>query len=133
MRTVFGSFAASIFATVSAVLFVVMAEAAPVANLPLTCPNAGAIGQTDCSGLAYQSPAPALIVLEGPSSAPTWARASTLASADTLAVCTLPVEPGTYSSCRDSACVRRIAFVAKSTVFRWRSRRATHVSRHRTA
>ena len=32
-------------------------------------------------------------------------------------VCTLPVEPGTYSSCRDAAGVRRYAFVPKSQIF----------------
>jgi hypothetical protein len=117
MRTVSASFAASIFLMIACGMFVTAAQAAPIANLPLTCPNAGAIGQSDCSGLVYRSPTPELIVLKGPSSAPTWARASTLASADTLAVCTLPVEPGTYSSCRDSSGVRRIAYVPKSTVF----------------
>ena len=59
-------------------LFVPVAQAAPVANLPLTCPDAGAIGQTNCGGLVYQSPTAQLIVLKGPSSAATWARASSL-------------------------------------------------------
>ena len=97
-------------------LFVPVAQAAPVANLPLTCPDAGAIGQTNCGGLVYQSPTPQLIVLKGPSSAATWARANSLTSSDTVAVCTLPVEPGTYSSCRDASGVRRL-FLCQRTRF----------------
>ena len=58
-----------------------------------------------------------LIVLKGPSSAPVWSRASSLTNSDTVNVCTLPVEPGTYSNCRDAAGVRRYAFVPKSQVF----------------
>ena len=93
------------------------AEAQPVANLPLTCPNAANIGQpqNNCSGLTYQRPtSDQLIVLR---SNGTWIRAANLASSDTLAVCSLPVEPGTYSSCKDAAGVRRIAYLAKSQVF----------------
>jgi hypothetical protein len=47
-------FAASAFASG---LFPV-AQAAPVANLPLTCPNAAAIGQpqNNCSGFVYRQP-----------------------------------------------------------------------------
>ena len=101
-------------------LFVPVAQAAPVANLPLTCPDAGAIGQppSNCSGWIYQLPnTEQIIVLKGPSESAIWARASSLTSSDTLFVCTLPVEPGTYSSCRDASGVRRFAFVPKSQVF----------------
>ena len=106
-------------AVVSVAQFGAVAQAAPVANLPLTCPNASAIGQpqNNCSGWVYQSPTEQLVVLKGPAAAATWARPSSLTSSDTLWVCTLPVEPGTYSSCRDAAGVRRIAFVPKNQVF----------------
>jgi hypothetical protein len=104
---------------IASYFLVTVAQAAPVANLPLTCPNAAAIGQpqNNCGGLVYQSPTDQLIVLKGTSASATWARPSSLTSSDTLAVCTLPVEPGTYSSCRDASGVRRLAFVAKSQVF----------------
>ena len=36
--------------------------------------------------------------------------------ADTVFVCTLPVEPGQYSSCRDATGVRRMALVRKDSV-----------------
>jgi hypothetical protein len=101
-------------------LFVTAVHAAPAANLPLTCPDAAAIGQplNSCNFLSYQLPHPdQLIVLKGPSSAPLWSRAANVTSTETLAVCSLPVEPGTYSSCRDASGVRRIVFVAKSQVF----------------
>ena len=111
----------SILFAISCVLLVTAAEAAPVANLPLTCSSADAIGQPqdNCSGdWAYQLPnTDQLIVLKGPSSAPVWSRASSLTNSDTVNVCTLPVEPGTYSNCRDAAGVRRYAFVPKSQVF----------------
>ena len=100
---------------------VTVAHAAPVANLPLTCSSAGAIGQpqNNCDGdWAYQLPnTDQLIVVKGPSSAAVWSRASSLTNSDTVNVCTLPVEPGTYSNCRDAAGVRRYAFVPKSQVF----------------
>ena len=58
-------------------LFVPVAQAAPVANLPLTCPDAGAIGPKPTVAAWYIShPQPQLIVLKGPSSAATWARAN---------------------------------------------------------
>ncbi len=85
--------------------------------LPLTCPNAASIGQpqNNCSGLTYQQPtSDQLIVLR---SNGTWARAVNLAGADTLAVCALPVQPGTYSGCKDASGVRRIVYLAKSQVF----------------
>jgi len=107
-------------ASAIATLLAVESYAAPVANLPLTCSSATAIGQpqNDCDGVwAYQTPSSDLIVLEPPSSAPTWNRATNLASNETVAVCSLPVEPGAYSSCRDAAGVRRIVYVAKSQVF----------------
>ena len=91
----------SIVVTVTSLLFSSVCAAAPVANLPLTCPNAGAIGQpqNNCSGLTYQAPtSDQLVVLRANG---TWVRAANLASTDTLAVCALPVEPGTYSSCKD--------------------------------
>lgn len=95
------------------------AAGAPVANLPLTCASAGAIGQPQsaCSELTYRLPTPELIVLKGSSSDPVWSRASSLTKSDTLVVCTLAVEPGTYSSCRDSAGVRRMALLPKSHGF----------------
>jgi len=110
----------SIFLTTGCLLPVTFAEAAPVANLPLTCSSANAIGQpqNNCDGdWSYQTPTAELIVLKGPSASATWIRASNLTSSDTVNVCTLPVEPGTYSSCRDAAGVRRYAFVPKSQVF----------------
>ena len=110
----------SIFLTTGCVLLVTSAEAAPVANLPLTCSTASAIGQPqdNCGGdWSYETPTAELIVLKGPSATATWIRASNLTSSDTVNVCTLPVEPGTYSNCRDAAGVRRYAFVPKSQVF----------------
>ena len=110
----------SILFAISCGLVVTAAEAAPVANLPLTCSSADAIGQPqdNCNGdWAYQLPNTELIVLKGPSSAPVWSRASSLTNSDTVNICTLPVEPGTYSNCRDAAGVRRYAFVPKSQVF----------------
>lgn len=104
-------------ATLAAISLSITVEAAPIANLPLTCPSSAAIGQSqnNCSGLIYQQPSSdQLIVLR---SNATWARASTLASADTLTVCAIPVEPGTYSSCRDSGGVRRLVQIPKSQIF----------------
>ena len=92
-------------------------QTAPVANLPLTCPSASAIGQSQnsCSGLTYQLPSSdQLIVLK---SNGTWARAASLDRHDTLATCGLPVQPGTYSSCRDSSGVRRIVYWQKIWLF----------------
>lgn len=98
-----------------------LAQTAPTPNLPLTCPSASAINQpqNNCSGgLTYQLPSTdQLIVLRSPASAPIWQRAANLAGTDLIAVCALPVVPGTYSSCRDSAGVRRIVYVQKSQVF----------------
>jgi hypothetical protein len=39
-----------------------------------------------------------------------------LIGADTVLVCTLPVEPGQYSSCRDASGVRRMALVRKDSI-----------------
>ena len=50
------------------------------------------------------------------SSSYVWRKAADLAAADILLVCTIPVEPGAYSSCRDSAGIRRTAFVPKDSV-----------------
>ena len=108
----------SILFAISCGVLVRAAEAAPVANLPLTCSDASAIGQpqNNCGGdWAYQSAtSEQLIVL---TSNGTWARAVNLAGNDEVAVCALAVEPGTYSSCRD-ANVRLIFYVPKSQVFR---------------
>ena len=108
----------SILFAISCGLVVPAAWAQPVANLLLTCPDAGAIGQQSCSGLTYESPnnpnSMQLIVLR---SNGTWARAVSLAPTDVMAVCALPVEPGTYSSCRDESGTRRIVFRAKSEIF----------------
>ena len=104
-----------------ALLVSAAAQSAPVPNLPLTCSSASAIGQpqNNCNGVwAYQLPnTDQLIVLMGPSSSPVWSRASSLTGSDTVNVCTLPVEPGTYSSCRDAAGVRRMAFVRKDSIW----------------
>ena len=101
---------------VSAISIPLVAEAQLVANLPLTCSSESAIGQTNCDGeWAYSVPnTDQLIVLR---SNGTWERAATLASADTLTVCALPVQPGIYSNCRDSAGVRRLVQLPKSQVF----------------
>ena len=111
----------SVFFSGSCVLLVTAAEAQPVANLPLTCSTASAIGQpqNNCGGdWAYLLPnSDHLIVLRGPSSAPTWATVSSLAGNETLAVCSLPVEAGTYSGCRDAAGVRGIVYLARNQVF----------------
>jgi hypothetical protein len=104
-------------ASAIAYLFLGAAQATPVANLPLTCSSESSIGQSqnDCTGVwSYQTPNAQLIVLQGP--AGIWMRAADLASNETLAVCLLPVEPGTYSSCRDGSGVRRTAFVPKGSV-----------------
>ena len=45
-----------------------------------------------------------------------WRSAGDLAGSDLVLVCTLPVEPGSYSSCRDAAGIRRTAFVPKDSV-----------------
>lgn len=97
--------------------FVLATAQTPAPNLPLTCPSAGAVGQSqdNCSGLTYQQPtSDQLIVLR---SNGTWARAASLAAADTLTVCAIAVQPGAYSSCRDSAGVRRLIQLPKSQVF----------------
>ena len=97
------------------------ARAAPFANLPLTCSSASAIGQpqNNCTGdWVYLLPnTDELVVLKGPASAPTWARAANVASSETVAVCSLPVEPGGYSGCKDASGVRRIVYLPKIQVF----------------
>ncbi len=92
------------------------AHSAPVANLVLACPDNNAVGQAfdSCRGYVYQIPTNQLIVVSGPSYI--WRRASDLAGSDTLSVCTLPAEPGQYSSCRDGTGARRTAFVRKDSV-----------------
>ena len=79
----------SMLFAISCGLLVTAAEAAPVANLPLTCSSADAIGQpqNNCGGdWSYQTPTAELIVLKGPSATATWIRASNLTSSDTVAV-----------------------------------------------
>jgi hypothetical protein len=105
----------SILFAISCGLVVTAAEAQPVADLPLTCPDAGAIGQQSCSNLTYESPTnDQLIVLRGSG---TWARAASIAAGEAVAVCSLPVEPGTYSNCRDGAGTRRIVYRPKTQIF----------------
>ena len=73
------------------------AHSAPVPNLALTCSDENAIGQAQnaCEGIwAYQIPTNALIVSSG--SFRIWRVFGDLIGADTVLVCTLPVEPGQY-------------------------------------
>jgi hypothetical protein len=104
---------------VNAGCWVATGHAAPVANLPLTCPSASVVGQPQdtCSRLVYQLPTEDLVVLRPPPYAPIWSRAADLTASSTLAVCALPVEPGTYSSCRDASGMRRIVYLPKAQVF----------------
>ena len=92
-----------------------VAQGAPLANLAMACSDESAIGQDfeSCSSYAYEIPTNQLIVF---SSSYTWRKAADLAAFDLLLVCTIPVEPGAYSSCRDSAGIRRTAFVPKDSV-----------------
>jgi hypothetical protein len=95
------------------------AQSAPVANLALSCPTESAIGQAgldSCRGYAYQLPTIDRIVASGSNQTHFWRRAGDLVGADTVLVCTIPVEPGKYSSCRDAAGVRRTAFVRKDSI-----------------
>lgn len=122
MRLMYVAWSAAAISLVMALCLIgEVANAVPTAKLPLTCSNPGDIGepQNNCSGLwLYQLPnTDELIVLKGPSSAPVWTRAANLAPTDTVAVCSLPVEPGSYSSCKDSIGVRRLVYVAKSQIF----------------
>lgn len=97
-----------------------VADAAPTPNLVLTCSDSSAVGraQNECNGRwSYELLTNQLVVLTGSFSAHSWAIAATLTGAAPVAVCTLPVEPGQYSSCRDQAGVRRIAFILKERVF----------------
>ncbi len=93
-----------------------IAHGTPVANLVLACPDNAAVDQAfdSCRGYVYQIPTNQLIVVSGPSYI--WRSASDLAGSDTLSVCTIAVEPGQYSSCRDAAGNRRTAFVRKDSV-----------------
>ena len=116
---------------VSAISTPLVAEAQLVANLPLTCSSASAIGQpqNNCNGdWAYQTPNERLSCSAGLSSAPTWALAANVAGADAIAVCSLPVEPGGYSGCKDASGVRRIVYLAKS---QFSVRRPLHPHRRR--
>ena len=91
------------------------AHSAPLANLVLSCPDESAIDQPfdACHGYIYEIPTNERIVV---SSSYVWRKAADLAPSDLLMVCTIPVEPGAYSSCRDSAGIRRTAFVPKDSV-----------------
>ena len=92
-----------------------VAKSAPLANLVLACPDESAIGQDfdSCRGYEYELPTQQRIVF---SPARLWSRASDLTASDLVLVCTIPVEPGAYSSCRDVAGLRRTAYVAKAFI-----------------
>jgi hypothetical protein len=112
-----GFFVGPTLAVLSITQLVAVAHGAPVSNLALTCSDENAIGQNQnaCDGIwAYKMPTDALIVSAG--SLGIWRRFGELIGADTVLVCTLPVEPGYYSSCRDTNGVRRIAFVRKDSI-----------------
>jgi hypothetical protein len=105
--------------TLSAALLAGAVDSAPVPNLVLACPDASAIGQPgldSCGGYTYEIPTNQRIVSTGSFSLNFWVTASDLGGPNTLLVCTLPVEPGTYSSCRDALGVRRTAYVPKDSV-----------------
>jgi hypothetical protein len=94
-----------------------VAHSAPVSNLVLTCSDENAIGQPQnaCDGIwVYERPTNPRIVSSG--SSYVWRRFSDLIGSDTVLVCTLPVEPGQYSSCRDGSGARRMALVRKDTL-----------------
>ena len=77
-----------------------VARSAPLPNLAMACSDESAIGQDfeSCTSYAYEIPTNQLIVF---SSSYVWRKAADLAAFDLLLVCTIPVEPGAYSSCRD--------------------------------
>ena len=107
--------------TLAAASMPLAADAEPVPNLVLTCSDASAIGkpQSGCSGTwTYEILTDQLLVL---SESFTWARAGNLVAAAPVAVCTLPVEPGQYSSCRDQTGARKVAFITKDSVYRKRA------------
>jgi hypothetical protein len=91
----------------------------PLPRLPLTCSDENSIGLDICnSPLTYEIPANDLIVATVTASQFSWVRASDLSGSDPVAICTLPVEPGEYSSCRGAAGESRsIIYVPKSAVF----------------
>ena len=100
-----------------ALLVSAAAHSAPVPNLVLTCSDENAIGQPQnaCHGIwAYQVPTNASVVSSG--SLAIWRVFGDLIGADTVYVCTLPVEPGQYSSCRDASGVRRMALVRTDSI-----------------
>src|SRR5690606_2394569 len=83
-----------------ALLLSAAAQSAPVANLALSCPSESAIGQAgldSCRGYVYQLPTSDRIVASGSNQTHFWRRAGDLIGADTVLVCTIPVEPGKYS------------------------------------
>jgi hypothetical protein len=93
-----------------------VAQSAPLPNLVLACSDESAIGRDfgSCHNPAYQIPTSQLVVFSG--SSLLWSTASDLAGSDLVLVCTIPVEPDAYSSCRDAAGIRRTAFVPKDSV-----------------
>ena len=99
-----------------ALLLSAAAHSEPIPALVLTCSDENAIGQPQntCNGVwAYQVPTNASIVSSGPYGV--WRVFGDLISSDTVLVCSLPVEPGQYSSCRDASGARRTAFALKPT------------------
>jgi hypothetical protein len=102
-----------------AVLVSAVAQSGPVANLVLACPDENAIGRAgvdSCRGYVYQLPTNERIVTSGSNQTHFWRRVGDLIGADRVLVCTIPVEPGKYSSCRDATGVRRTAFVPKDSI-----------------
>ena len=100
-----------------ALLVSAAAHSAPVPKLVLTCSDENAIGQPQdaCHGTwAYALPTDPLIVSSG--SSYVWRVFGGLSGTDTVLVCTLPVEPGQYSSCRDAAGVRRTDLLPKYSI-----------------
>jgi hypothetical protein len=85
----------------------------------LACPDENAINQVAlaaCYGYVYQIPTNERIVVSPSLSSAFWRKAADLAVSELVLVCTIPVEPGAYSSCRDSAGSRRTAYVRKDSV-----------------
>jgi hypothetical protein len=95
------------------------AQSAPLPNLALSCPDENAINQVAldaCRGYVYQIPTNERIVVSPSLSSYFWRSAADLAASELVQVCTIPVEPGAYSSCRDAAGNRRTAFVRKDSI-----------------
>jgi hypothetical protein len=104
-----------------ALLASAVAHGVPVSFLPLSCPDEDAINQVAldaCSGYVYELPTNELIVVSPSGSSYFWRKASDLAGHEAVLVCTIPVEPGTYSSCRDATGRRRTAYQRKDVHFK---------------